>query len=235
MTDTALVPGQMRSADAEAPAEAQNDRRPLLFVGVGALAVVVGIVAYFLFFTGGSSAPAPAVPATPNAAKAQPAAPAAPGTAPQTTPVKNARVAHSFRDPFKALISADTGGAAAASSTVTSGTSTPSGTGTTTTPTTTGGTSTGATGSAGSTATTGSSGTTAPEASASHRVRVVAVHGKNTSIDVMVDGKLYSGLHAGQVFAKFFKVVGIGGPVNAVQFGDVKFNITGNKSVTLSS
>ena len=63
----------------------------------------------------------------------------------------------------------------------------------------------------------------------------MAVHGKNTTIDVMVDKKLYSGLKAGEVFARFFKVVAIGGPVNAIQFGDVKFNISGNKSVTLTS
>jgi hypothetical protein len=221
MTDTAFVPGQMRAADPEAPADEQNgtNRSPLLFLAGGALVVVLAIAGWFLFLSGGAG-PLPQAE-TPVAPTSQPVVPTVVPSPVTDGTATSARTKHGFRDPFKALIApaaAGTGttsaaGGAAAGST-TAGTTAGS------TTTTTGSTTTGA---------------TTPTGSTAHTLKVVSVASNNTAITVKVDGKTYKNLKAGEVFAKFFKVIGIGGQVNVIQFGDEKFNISGTKAVTLAS
>ena len=63
---------------------------------------------------------------------------------------------------------------------------------------------------------------------------MVKVASNNSTIDVKVDGKSYNGLKAGEVFAKVFKVRAIGGPANGFQIGDLVFNVTGTKVITIS-
>ena len=50
-----------------------------------------------------------------------------------------------------------------------------------------------------------------------------------------VDGKSYSGLKAGDVFATYFKVVVVGGKVNGFQFGDEKFSVFGTKKLYIAA
>ena len=54
-------------------------------------------------------------------------------------------------------------------------------------------------------------------------------------VTVRVDGKTYSGLKAGEVFASYFKVVVIGGKVNGFQFGDEKFSVFGTKKLHIAA
>ncbi len=56
----------------------------------------------------------------------------------------------------------------------------------------------------------------------------------NSSISVKVDGKTYNNLHAGEVFATYFKVVLISGTTNAFQYGEEKFNVLGTKRLTIA-
>jgi hypothetical protein len=191
------------------------NRKRLLMLGGGAAVVLVAVLGYFLFFAGGGSkAPVSAAPAGTHVA--QPTATPSATTAPVTSQRLNAK---SFgRDPFKALIvddaSSAVGGAAATGAT-----------GTTTTTTTGSGT---------SGTSTGSTGTTAPVATASHSFRVVSVAPDNSTITVMVDGKRYNNLKAGEVFATYFKVLLISGTTNAFQYGDEKFNVLGTKRLTIA-
>jgi hypothetical protein len=228
MSDTAFVPGQVQAADTEPYVDEQQEgksRRGLALLGAGALVLVLGMVAWLLFFSGGDDATAPKAPkaAAPVAAGVQPSA--APSVAAPKAPTTVARSKHDFRDPFKALIAP----AAVSDGTSAAGTTTGS-TGTTagsagTSPTTSGTT---------SGTSTSSGGTTVPNPSVAHRLRVVSVSSDHKSITIKVDGKTYKDLKAGEVFAEFFKVIGISGAVNVIQFGDEQFNIAGNDPVTLA-
>ena len=88
----------------------QKNRTLLLVLGGVAAALVLGLVAYFLLFSGSQEAAAPA-PAAP--APAAPAAPAAPPAEEATDTVPPLSTKSFGRDPFKALITepaAPTGG-----------------------------------------------------------------------------------------------------------------------------
>jgi hypothetical protein len=221
MSDTAFVPGQMRVVEPEQGEESETaSRRGLLLVAAAAVLAVVGIVAWLLFFSGGSEPTADTTAAAAPAPATQPSV-VAPSPSPvAANPNASSRSKHAFRDPFRALIvpaapDAGTVEAAAAGAGAAPGSTTAGSTTTTTGATTTG--------------------TTTPTGSTAHTLKVVSVASNNTAITVKVDGKSYKNLKAGEVFAKFFKVIGIGGQVNVIQFGDEKFNISGTKAVTLAS
>jgi hypothetical protein len=214
------------AAPVETPPDSGDKSRKLLLLGGLAGIVALAVLSYFLFFAGsggGDDTSAGAV--APNAGKVLPSAAPTPVAAPVVTKQKiNAK---SFgRDPFKALIVDDTPAAGsvtgdspvdttgAAGSTATSAGSTPA----TSSPT----------------VTTPAAGTT-PVVSANHTFRVVGVSSDQTRITVRVDGKSYSGLKAGQVFATYFKVVVIGGKVNGFQFGDEKFSVFGTKRLSIAA
>jgi hypothetical protein len=192
--------------------EPAGARSRLLLVGGIAVVVVLAVVGYFLFFAG-SPAEDDSPAATPPKAVA-PAAPAPAAEQPVTTPTKiNQR--NFGRDPFKALIvEAPVVDTSAASSSDTSTTDTS------------------ATGSTGSTST--ATNVTQPTATTSHTFRVVSVTPNNGAVDVKVDGKVYRNLHAGEVFATYFKVVLISGTTNAFQYGEEKFNVLGTKRLTIA-
>ena len=207
-------------ATAPAPPVAGPDESPasrsrlLLVAGVGVV-VVLAVVGYFLFFAGGPAEDASTAAKPPKAVV--PAAPA-PVVDTPATPTKKLNQRNFGRDPFKALIVEE---------------STETTTGQSTTPSTTGGTTT--TGSTGSTTSTPTSpGVSQPAATTSHSFRVVAVAPNNSSVDVKVDGKVYRNLHAGEVFATYFKVVLISGTTNAFQYGEEKFNVLGTKRLTIA-
>jgi hypothetical protein len=220
MTDTAFVPGQMRTADPEAPTDEQSgtNRSPLLLLAGAALVVVLAIAGWFLFLSGGAD-PLPEAEA-PVAPTSQPVVPTVVPTPVTDGTATSARTKHGFRDPFKALIAP-----AAAAGAGTTSAAGGAAAGSTTAGTTAGSTTTGST----------TTGTTTPTGSTAHTLKVVSVASNNTAITVKVDGKTYKNLKAGEVFAKFFKVIGIGGQVNVIQFGDEKFNVSGTKAVTLAS
>jgi len=238
-TDTTTVPFESVSAPStpliEEPTDAGNRKRLLVLGGIAAV-VLVGLLAYFLVFAGGGGTDAKS--ATPPAKHVEAAAPAAPAAGPVQKPIN----AKSFgRDPFRALIAdADPIGAVGGSGTTTV---VPDPTIPTTPTTTTGGTTTGGTstvGGTGSGTTTGGTGTVGstpvvPVVTADHTFRVVGVSSDQTHITVRVDGKSYAGLQAGDVFAKYFKVVVIGGKVNGFQFGDEKFSVFGTKKLSIAA
>ncbi len=225
MTDTAFAPGQTRSDVETQPSGGTppaRNKKLLLIVG-GAVVLVLGLVAAFLLLSGGSSdSPQVVVPSASQPGSGTAAKPSTPPSAvvPAAVPVRK----HDFRDPFKVLLKP-----AAASDVVPGSGAVAPATGTTG--------STGASGSTGTTGTgtTGTSTSTAPKPSTSHRVQIMSVAANNTTITIKIDGKTYSGLKAGEVFATYFKVIGIGGAVNVVQYGDVKFSIAGTKAVTIAS
>jgi hypothetical protein len=232
-TDTTTVPFESVSAPStpllEEPTEAGNRKRLLVLGGIAAV-VLVGLLAYFLLFAGGGGTDPKS--ATPPAKHVEAAAPAAPAAQPVQKPIN----AKSFgRDPFKALIAdADPVGAVGGSGTTTVAPdpTTPT---TTTGGTTSGGTTTvGGTGSVATGGTVGSAPVT-PIVTANHTFRVVGVSSDQTHITVRVDGKSYAGLQAGDVFAKYFKVVVIGGKVNGFQFGDEKFSVFGTKKLSIAA
>lgn len=202
------------------PPEGGN-RSLLLAVGGVAVLLVLAVAAYFLFFAGGDTQEPAAV--TPGKAVAPAPAPAAePATAPGG---KGRKLTHrNFgRDPFAPLIAE----APAGTTDGTTGTTTvPGSTNTTTNTTTNTPTVPTGTGSVG--------GVTTPVESTAHSFRVVGVSPDNTSIDVKVDGKVYSHLKAGEVFATYFKVVLISGTTNAFQYGEEKFNVLGTKRLTIA-
>jgi hypothetical protein len=109
----------------------------------------------------------------------------------------------------------------------------------TTPTTTTGGTTTGGTTTVGGTGSVTTGGApvapVTPVVTANHTFRVVGVSSDQTRITVRVDGKSYSGLKAGDVFATYFKVVVIGGKVNGFQFGDEKFSVFGTKKLSIAA
>lgn len=188
-------------------------RGKILALGALAVVVVLGVVGYFLFFAGGGAAE-PAAVSQPHAVV--PSAPA--GQPADAQPVKKKINARSFgRDPFKPLIVA---APVAASGTTTAG------------GTTAGGTTQSSTTTATTTTTTGT--VTAPSPTTSHSFRVVSVAPDNSAITVNVDGKRYNNLKAGEVFAKYFKVVLISGTTNAFQYGEEKFNVLGTKRLTIA-
>jgi hypothetical protein len=209
------------------PAESGSRTRLLALGGLAAV-VLVALLAYFLLFAGDSADPAP----VPSPAKA--VAPAAPEDSVAQVPASGGKVsAKSFgRDPFKALIVADEApvGESTTGSTTTGSTTTGSAT---TGSATTGSTTTGSTTPVGGT-TTGT-GTVTPVVTADHTFRVVGVSSDQSRITVRVDGKSYSGLKAGDVFATYFKVVVIGGKVNGFQFGDEKFSVFGTKKLHIAA
>ena len=77
--------------------------------------------------------------------------------------------------------------------------------------------------------------TVTPTVTSAHTFRVVGVSSDGSRITVRVDGKSYSGLKAGEVFATYFKVVVIGGKVNGFQFGDEKFSVFGTKKLHIAA
>ena len=219
MSNTTTMPFQpTTSTDApEAPEldESPGNKRALLILGALAGLAVLAIAAYFLLFAGGSDDPS-AKAVVPPSSQVQPST--APTTAAKTAKIPKISKRNFGTDPFKALLSE-----APVSTTVgttTTGTTTP----TTTTPTTTTPTTT----------TPTTIPTTTPTASKSYRFKVVKVAANNSSIDVKVNGRAYNHLKAGDVFAKVFKVRGIGGSSNAFQIGDLVFTISGTKAVTIS-
>jgi hypothetical protein len=202
------------------PAASGNRSRLLALGGIAAL-VLAGLLAYFLLFAGGSAEPSPAV------SPAKTVVPAAPDDTVADAPATAGKVSHrSFgRDPFKALIVSDVAPAGEAGTTDPA--TAPGGVSTGTTTTTGGATGT-TTGGAVSTPVT-------PVVTADHTFRVVGVSSDQTRITVRVDGKSYSGLKAGDVFATYFKVVVIGGKVNGFQFGDEKFSVFGTKKLSIAA
>jgi hypothetical protein len=209
-----------------------GNRNRLLALGGGAAVLVVAVLLYFLVFAGGGSDEAAS--ATPPVKHVIPSS--APSTAAPAPATSDKISAKSFgRDPFKALIAdADPVGAVGGVGTSTVATA-PT---TTTGGTTTGGVST--VGGTGSGTTTGGTGTGAstpvtPVVTADHTFRVVGVSSDQSRITVRVDGKSYSGLKAGEVFATYFKVVVIGGKVNGFQFGDEKFSVFGTKKLHIAA
>jgi len=194
-----------------------GNRSKLLALGGLAGVVVLGVLAYFLFFAGGGDPVADSGPTAVVPKAAEPAAPEA-----TTTKTKKLTGKSFGRDPFKALITepvevADTNPVGSTSgATVTGSTSTGSNTST--------GSSTGST--------TGST-TTEPAQSTAHRFKVVDVAPDNSRISVKVDGKFYRNLKAGEVFADYFKVRFIGGAVNDFQYGEETFKVVGAKAVSI--
>jgi hypothetical protein len=234
MTETTFpFEGQTASPVADVPEESgAGSRRAKLLALVGVAVAVLGIAAYFLLFAGGSDKETPAAAPKPVHAVSPTEAPAA--AAPEA---KQRISAKSFgHNPFKALVVPADATAGAAASGTTSVTAPEGGTTTTPTGTTvdpaTGGTTTGGTTTVGTT--TGST-TVTPTVTADHTFRVVGVSSDGSRITVRVDGKSYSGLKAGEVFATYFKVVVIGGKVNGFQFGDEKFSVFGTKKLSIAA
>jgi len=221
MSDTSNIPfegGSTALATPPAPAAADFDGAPaggnrgkLLALGGVAAVVLLAMASYFLFFSGGSDTAAPAAqkPIRPSVA------PSTAASAPAVAKQPRLSAKRFGRDPFKALIVEAPAPAASAGSTDTSAT----GTGTTSTGTT------------GDSATTT---TTTPTQTTSHSFRVVNVAPDNSSVTVKVDGKLYTNLRAGEVFATYFKVILISGTTNAFQYGEEKFNVLGTKRITIA-
>jgi hypothetical protein len=195
-----------------------SDRSRLFLFGGIAGVVLVGILAYFLFFAGGGDDTATDTPATPVA----PAAPNDAAEAPAAAPQQRLNAKSFGRDPFKALIVETAVVEAPVAETPVA-----------VTPVTSGGTTTDTTsGSSGTSGTT--DGTSSPAATSPHSFRVLSVAPDNSTITVKVDGKRYDNLRAGEVFASFFKVRLIGGAVNSFQYGEERFNVLGNKRLTIA-
>lgn len=186
----------------------EGNRSKLLLVAGLAVLVVLGVVGYFLFIAGGGAEdPAPA-------ARPKTVAPASAGDQPAAEqPAAKKINAKSFgRDPFKPLI-VEQPATSGSTGTTAAGTTTQSNT---------------------STSQTAADSTTVPVATTSHSFRVVSVAPDNSTVTVNVDGKRYNNLHAGEVFAKYFKVVLISGTTNAFQYGEEKFNVLGTKRLTIA-
>jgi len=199
------------------PGGGQRNRTLLLALGGLAAVLVLGLVAYFLVFTGSSEEPAG--PVTPPKSDA-PAAPAVEEPAPVVKAPK-INTKNFGRDPFKPLITEPVAAVDTAPVGAGTGTGTTDSTATAPSTVTSGGTSTAPT-------------TTPPTASTSYSFKVVDVAPDNSAITVKVDGKVYRNLKAGEVFADYFKVVLISGQVNSFQFGEEKFNVIGTKKITIA-
>ena len=185
-----------------------GSRTKLLALGGLAAVVVLGLVAYFLLFSGGEAVEEGPV-VKPRAAAP---APAAPAEEPATVKTPRLSSKNFGRDPFKVLITEPVAAVEPVTTTATTATTgTTSGTTSTTTPE-----------------------TTTPVASTSHTFKVVEVAPDNSTITVKVDGEFYRNLRAGEVFATYFKVVLISGQVNSFQYGEEKFNVLGTKKLTIA-
>ena len=198
-----------------------GNRSKLLALGALAGVLVLAVLAYFLFFAGGSEEPA--ADDTPAATVPKAPAPEQPAAAPAKSPKLTGKTFG--RDPFKALITEPEAGTASTASTV----DTQTATGSETTASTGTGSSTSGSGTSGSTTTT----TTVPASSSAHRFKVVDVAPDNSRISVKVDGKFFRNLKAGEVFATYFKVRFIGGAVNDFQYGEETFKVVGSKAVSI--
>jgi hypothetical protein len=211
MSDS-MIPGQgtaVLEPPAAEPVQEGNNRAKLL-AGAGlALVVVLGLVAYFVLFAGGGDDTAP-TGGTGSSGSPAVGAPGPAEPAPAAVPAKRKRLTQkSFgRDPFKPLVVP----AEAAVSTTTGGdtTGTPSGTD------------------------QAAGEVSAPEASSAHSFRVIDVAPDNSTVTVKVDGETYRNLEAGDVFAEHFKVLLISGQVNSFQYGEEKFNVIGDKKLTIA-
>lgn len=200
-------------AEPDSGPEGRSSRTKLLAVLGLAAVLVLGVLAYFLLFAGGDaepSVPAPSKKVVPQSEVEEPAA----------APVKAPKLTNKAfgRDPFKALI-VESADVPATSAVVPTGTTA---------------TSTGTSSTGGTQATTTAPTTTTPTVSQPHSFKVVDVAPDNSRISVKVDGEFYRNLKAGEVFAKYFKVVLISGTVNAFQYGDDKFNVVGTKKLTIA-
>lgn len=228
------IPFQPAPVADESPApelaESTGNRKAVLaLLGLAGVALL-GLAAFFLFFAGGSDPAADASPAAPKA----PQATASPSPAATTSAVPAASGRRAGNDPFQPLIVEAAPAAAAADSAAAGGATNTDPTGTTGSTSADaslpGSTTGGSTGS-----TTDSSGTTTePQASAAYRFRVVSVNADNSRVTVKVDDKVYRDLKAGEVFAKYFKVLGISGSSSYFQFGDEKFTVLGKKAITIA-
>ncbi len=206
MTDTMTYSSQSAVADLGSDYDQNPDqRRKLLLLGGLAAALVLGLLAYFLFFTGGEAAEEPVV--TP--AKPQAAAPPAPAEeAPAVEEASDApRRNQPGRNPFKALVVEPVAAPVTVVAPVT-GTAPAAGT---TVP-----------------------GTTTPVTTTSYRFKVVDVAPDNSTVTVKVNGEVYRNLTSGEVFAGVFKVRLISGQVNSFQFGEEIFNVNGTEAITLA-
>ena len=210
-------------APPEPPADAGtgSDNRTKLIALIGvAVLLVAGVLVYFFVLAGGDDASDDV--ATPPTASSEDTGAVVPQPAAQPKKQPKQRVsAKSFgRDPFKALVveATESGG-----STTTAGD-----TGSTPITGTSGATSDPVTGSSGS-----SSETTVPAASTAHRFKVVSVAPDNSTVTVKVDGEFYRNLKAGEIFAQYFKVRGIGGHLNAFQYGELLFTTSGTKAISV--
>ena len=209
----------------EVPSGADGQRTKLLLVLGGVALLVVGALIYFLLLAGGGedtdAAPAPKVPASAGDSVVNADEPVE--TSPTT---KKQRIsAKSFgRDPFAPLIvEAETSAESVGATSPVTGTSGA---------TTTTGAVTGSSGATGDTSTQG--GTTAsPATSTAHRFKVVDVAPDNSRVSVKVDGVFYRNLKAGEVFATYFKVRGIGGQLNAFQYGELLFTTNGTTAISI--
>ncbi|HET7736645.1 MAG TPA: hypothetical protein VFK52_11750 [Nocardioidaceae bacterium] len=209
---TAVLDRPVTDLEPESGGEGGGNRVKLLALGGVAAVAVLGVLAYFLLFAGGSEPVAQTL-----VPKGKPASPA-PAEPEAVTPSQPRLSNKNFgRDPFKALIVPE------AAPVVSTGTTSDATTGTSTAGTTT-------TGTTDTTATE----TTVPTASTSHTFKVVEVAPDNSTVTVKVDGKRYNNLEAGEVFAKYFKVVLISGQVNSFQYGEEKFNVIGTKRLTIA-
>ena len=211
------VPFDSATAPPPVPAletpSSSSDRSRLLLLGALAGVVLLAILAYFLFFAGGDAEPAADSAAKPVA----PAAPSDAAEAPATAPQQRLNAKSFGRDPFKALlVEAAAVEAPAVDPAVTA-------------PSTSGGTSSGGT----SAGTTGG-GVSSPAPTSPHSFRVLSTAPDNSTITVKVDGKRYANLRAGEVFATYFKVRLISGASNSFQYGEERFNVLGNKRLTIA-
>ena len=192
-----------------------SDRSRLFLLGGLAGVVLLAIVAYFLFFAGADAEPAAGRASTPVA----PSAPSDAAEAPATAPQQRLNAKSFGRDPFKALIVEAPAVVAPVAPAVDPAVTAPS---------TSGGTSSGGT-SAGTT-----EGTSSPAVTSPHSFRFLSVAPDNSTITVKVDGKRYANLLAGEVFATYFKVRLISGVSNSFQYGEERFNVLGNKRLTIA-
>jgi hypothetical protein len=205
MTDTMTYPAQAASADLNAGDDQNPDqRRKLLLLGGLAAALVLGLVAYFLFFTGADPVEEQVV--TPKPQAAAPPAPAAEAPAVDESTDKPRRN-QPGRNPFKALVVEPVAVPESVVAPV-SGTAPAAGT---TAP-----------------------GTTAPVSTTSYTFKVTDVAPDNSTVTVKVNGEVYRNLTSGEVFAGVFKVRLISGQVNSFQFGEEIFNVNGDEAITLA-
>ncbi len=212
--------------------ESAGNRRTLLALAALAALALMAIAAYFLLFSGGGEEQeAAATTAATGSAPAPSDEPPAPADETAALP----RISHrNFGTvPFKPLLVQAVALPEASAAPAPAPAPAPVPAATAPTPTDSGSADSTRTGSTGD---TGEGKDAVPPAdSPSYRFRVVRVADDNKTVNVKVDGQLYKKLHAGEVFAKYFKVRFIGGDVNAFQIGDEVFNVSGDKAITIST